>query len=79
MKLHLLAAILITCVFSPEISADITADSLSMRTGMTDWVDPVHATVPGTQYVTYPTPSRSEGTEGSNFETPKIKMYIKKH
>lgn len=65
MKLHLLAALLITCAFAPEISADITADSLSMRTGMTDWVDPVHATVPGTHYVTSPTPSRGEGTEGS--------------
>lgn len=65
MKLHLLAALLITCAFAPEISADVTADSLSMRTGMTDWVDPIHATPAGTHYVTYPTPSRGEGSEGS--------------
>lgn len=41
------------------------ADSLSMRTGMTDWVDPVHAVPVNTDYVLYPTPSRGDGTEGS--------------
>ena len=40
-------------------------DSLSLPTGMTDWVDPVHATPVNTRYVLYPTAQRGEGTEGS--------------
>lgn len=40
-------------------------DSMSMRTGMTDWIDPVHAVPVNTDYVIYPTPSRGDGTEGS--------------
>lgn len=46
--------------------ADMQAqtDSLSIRTGMTDWVDPVMVTPVNTHYVVYPTPSRGEGTEG---------------
>lgn len=45
--------------------AENPVDSLSMRTGMTDWIDPVHATTVNTLYTLYPTPSRGEGTEGS--------------
>ena len=45
--------------------AQTAVDSLSMRTGKTDWIDPIHATPVNTRYVTYPTPSRGEGTEGS--------------
>ncbi|MDE6375314.1 MAG: hypothetical protein K2L09_06255 [Alistipes sp.] len=41
------------------------SDSLSMPTGKTDWVDPVHATPVNTHYVLYPTPQRGAGTEGS--------------
>lgn len=40
-------------------------DSLSMRTGMMDWIDPVKATPINTNYTTYPTPQRGEGTYGS--------------
>lgn len=40
-------------------------DSLSLPTGKTDWVDPVHATPVNTHYVLYPTPQRGEGTQGS--------------
>lgn len=41
------------------------SDSLSMPTGKTDWIDPVHAVPANTAYVLYPTPQRGEGTEGS--------------
>ncbi len=40
-------------------------DSLSMRTGMTDWVDPIKAVPDNCVYVTYPSPHRGEGTEAS--------------
>lgn len=40
-------------------------DSLSLPTGRTDWVDPVHAVPVNTGYVLYPTPARGEGTYGS--------------
>ena len=48
-----------------QMPAQTVADSLSMRTGNNDWVDPIHATPVNTHYVTYPTPSRGAGTEGS--------------
>lgn len=53
------------CALASEAGAQTSADSLSMRTGMTDWIDPVHAVPVNTDYVIYPTPSRGEGTEGS--------------
>lgn len=40
-------------------------DSLTLPTGKTDWIDPVHATPVNTRYLLYPTPSRGEGTQGS--------------
>ena len=39
--------------------------ALSKRTNKTDWVDPVKEVAEGCQYMTYPTASRGEGTEGS--------------
>lgn len=53
------------CALAPAAFGETPADSLSMRTGMTDWIDPMHATPANTHYVLYPTPSRGEGTEGS--------------
>lgn len=49
----------------PEASAADLEEVLAQQTGRTDWVDPVKAVAPGCRYVTYPTPSRGEGTEGS--------------
>ena len=47
------------------VFAQASVDSMSMRTAMTDWIDPVHATPVNTAYVLYPTPSRGDATEGS--------------
>lgn len=43
----------------------IPAQTAAGRPGMTDWVDAVREVPEHTQFVTYPTPSRGEGTEGS--------------
>lgn len=42
-----------------------TQDSLSMRTGMTDWIDPIKAVPEGCEYVIYPSPHRGEVTDAS--------------
>ncbi|MDE6486410.1 MAG: PepSY-like domain-containing protein [Muribaculaceae bacterium] len=47
------------------VFAQASVDSMSMRTAMTDWIDPVRATPVNTAYVLYPTPSRGDATEGS--------------
>lgn len=52
-------------LFAGFAQAQTPVDSLSMRTGMTDWIDPVHATPANTRYVVYPTPSRGDDTYGS--------------
>lgn len=41
------------------------ADSLNMRTGMTDWIDPVKAVPEGCVYVSYPSPQRGDSTMAS--------------
>ena len=61
LKTFIAAAILATI----ELGAAEPVDSLDLPTGKTDWVDPVHATPVGTDYVLYPTPSRGENTQGS--------------
>ena len=47
------------------VQAQNASDSLSMRTGMTDWVDPVKAVPPSCRYVLYPSSQRGAGTEAS--------------
>lgn len=77
-----LIATVIACALTNPAYAESQTDSLSMRTGMTDWVDPVKVTPVNTHYVVYPTPSRGEGTEGScmvylpeGYETTGTKRY----
>lgn len=41
------------------------ADSLNMRTGMTDWVDPIKAVPRGCVFVSYPSPQRGDSTMAS--------------
>lgn len=81
MKILLSIAALL-CLSAPMAHGETQADSLRMRTGMTDWVDPIHATPKNTRYVVYPTTSRGEGTEGSclvylpeSYETSGTKRY----
>ena len=40
-------------------------EALSLPSGKTDWVDPVHQTAENCRYVLYPTAQRGEGTQGS--------------
>lgn len=65
-RLLILAGILCpTTVEAQKNSKEDVVDSLSLPTGKTDWVDPVHATPVGTHYVLYPTTQRGDGTQGS--------------
>lgn len=58
-------SLLLVLLSAVSIHAQAPVDSMSMRTGMTDWVDPVHAVPVNTRYILYPTPSRGESTQGS--------------
>ncbi|MDE6096332.1 MAG: PepSY-like domain-containing protein [Muribaculaceae bacterium] len=60
-------AVFISLFSAAEMSASepSRADSLSMRTGMTDWIDPVKAVPDGCIFVSYPSPQRGDSTEAS--------------
>ena len=63
-------------------AAQTDIDSLAMRTGMTDWIDPVHAVPPGTRYVLYPSPQRGDSAFASclvylpeSYQTNSLRRY----
>ena len=58
-------AVFLSLAASMAAYAQAPQGATSVRPGMTDWVDSERTVPEHTQFVTYPTPSRGEATEGS--------------